>query len=78
MINVAQSVEGTQTVHADAYTFACDAENDIHQELGGSSASSDALVCPKKLFVGLAQTIEKAAFNLNCSLELWILKLAGI
>ena len=78
MINAGSKGKVTCSVCAGAYTFARDAENDVFPELGSNSASGDTLHCQKKFFVRLAQIIEKAAFKLNCSLELWLLKLAGI
>ena len=78
MINAGSTAKVTYSVCAGAYIFACDAENDVFPELGNSSASGDTLHCPKKLFLRLEQTIEKAVFKLNCSLEMWTLKLAGI
>lgn len=78
MINAGSKGKVTYSVCVGPYTFARDAENDVFPDLGSSSASGDTLPCPKKFFVRLQQTIEKAAFKLNCSLELWILKLAGI
>ena len=78
MIYACSTFKVTYSVSAAAYPFARNAESDVFPELGKRYPLSDTLHCPKKLFVRLQQTIEKAAYKLNCSLELWILKLAGI